>query len=60
MTILFSSNRIASTRLRTMGQYFMQTWLHFFGLHLSVFIIAMRVMIVLEYEGNLRVINNDP
>jgi len=43
-----------------MGQYFMQTWLHFFGLHLSVFIIAMRVMIVLEYEGNLRVINNDP
>ncbi len=42
--ILFSSKRMASTLLRTIGQYFMHIWLHFFGLHLSYSITAMRVM----------------
>ena len=33
--ILLSSNRIASTLLRTIGQNFIHNWLHFLGLHLS-------------------------
>jgi len=59
ITILFSSKRIASTRLRTMGQNFMQSWLHFLGLHLSWLSTAMRVMIVRDYEGIWLVINYD-
>jgi len=35
MMILFSSKRLAYTRLRNMGQYFMNIWFHFFGFHLS-------------------------
>ena len=44
MMALLPSTRIASTRLRTIGQKLTQSWLHFLTLHLSVSNTAIRVI----------------
>jgi len=45
ITALFPSTRIASTRLRTIGQKLTQSELHFLTLHFSSFNTAIRVII---------------